>query len=235
MTTRTATLATVLLLALSRASLVAQPIEPTSFHATKSPSTPVAIAGGNLLLGTRGSLPNTGTVAVLDPDGDFASLLLGLPYAGEGAYPLGDANGDRKLDVVDVFYLINRLFNGGPALVPTPFEPDGMAARGSTLYVATGEVVPSGQKASPARGAVLRVTFSAGLAFHEAFGLRAQDYEPLLAGQTVVLTHTAADTAAVSLLVNGVPAISGLTVDETTLRLYITSRADGSLSWVPIP
>ena len=29
----------------------------------------------------------------------------------------GDANGDRQRDIVDVFYLINFLFAGGPAPV----------------------------------------------------------------------------------------------------------------------
>lgn len=214
--------------------LLAQPITPTFFHVTPSPSRPVALPDGSLLIGKRALAPNTGSIVFLDPVGDEATIVAGLPYAGSNAYPAGDANGDGLADIADIFYLINRVFATGPAPVPGPLEPDGMTARGDTLYIATGEVVPAPQKASAKRGAVLRITFSAGLGFHEHFILQSEDYAALLQGQSVVLTHTGPDTATVTLLVNGFPVISDLMVDETTKRLFIVSRADSSVSTIPL-
>lgn len=212
----------------------AQLLEPQFIKVTPSPSLPLVLPDGDLLIGTRSFVPNSGRVIFVDKIGNEASILGGLPFAGEVLYQPGDANGDGKVDVVDVFYLIGSLFAGSAPPVPTRLEPGGMAARGSSLYVATGEVVPAGQKASPERGAVLKVTFSAGLGFHAPFVLDSDQYPTLLAGGTVVLTHPSSDTASVSLLVNRFAAISDLTIDETTGRLYIVSRVDSSVSWVPL-
>jgi len=235
MNTRIHIAAGVLLLAFTPSpGLLAQPVQPTFFHVTPSPSRPVVLPGGSLLIGVRALAPNTGSVVFLDSDGDEAGILRGLPYAGANAYRPGELNGDGVVDVVDVFKLVNFLFAQGPAPLPTPLEPDGMVARGSSLYIATGELVPALQSPSPNRSAVLRITFSSGLGFHEAFVLRSEDVATLLHTGTVVLTHTANDTATVKLLVNGVPVISDLMVDETTGRLYILSRAENSLSFIPL-
>ena len=219
---------------LSAASMAA-PIAPTLIYAAPSPSRPVVLTDGLFLVGSRTLGANGAGVLIVDDRGDISGLIGGLPYAGGRFYQPGDLNGDRQIDAVDVFYLINHLFEGGPAPLPTPAEPDGMTVRGSSLFIGTGEIAPAGRQASPDRGAVLRVTFSAGIGFHGFFFLPVQSYPDLLAGRDVVLTNTTGTTATVSLLVNGFPAVSDLTVDESTARLYITSRADGSISWIPLP
>jgi hypothetical protein len=227
--------AAALLAAASGSALEAQPAEPTLLLSSRSPSNPVVLADGDLLVGARGLLPNTGGIFFVDALGDLATVIGGLPYAGSAAYRNGDVNGDHRVDVFDVFYLIGFLYTSGPEPLPAALEPDGLAARGKTLFVGTGEIVPAGQKASPTRSAVLSITLSAGLGLQEPFFLRAQDYATLLAGQTVVLTNFSEETASVRLLANGVPSVSHLTVDETTSRLYLTSRADSTLSFVPLP
>lgn len=222
------------LLFLSAAS-IAQPIEPTPIYSAPSPSRPVVLTDGLFLVGYRTLGANDAGVLIVDDRGDISGLIGGLPYVGARFYQPGDLNGDRRIDAIDIFFLIDRLFAGGPPVLPTPLEPDGMALRGSSLFIGTGEIAPAGRQASPDRGAVLRVTFSAGIGFHGFFFLPAESYPDLLAGRAVVLTNTTGTTATVSLLVNGFPAVSDLTVDENTARLYITSRADGSISWIPLP
>ena len=67
-----------LLAAASGSGLLAQPIQPTFFHVTPSPSRPVVLPGGSLLIGVRALAPNTGSVVFLDPDGDEAGMVNGV-------------------------------------------------------------------------------------------------------------------------------------------------------------
>jgi virginiamycin B lyase len=64
-------------------------------------------------LPAAGSLPRTIAAA---PDGDLWFTEQGTGKLGHIAFdPSGDVNYDHKIDVNDVFYLINYLFAGGPA------------------------------------------------------------------------------------------------------------------------
>src|SRR5262249_27244618 len=147
--------ATLLALVGSNITFSAQAVEPTILFSNRSPSNPVVLPSGDVLVGARATLPNTAGVFFVDSLGALATVLGGLPYAGAAASRPGDVNGDRRVDVLDVFYLISFLFASGQAPLPAAVEPDGLAARGSTLFVATGEVVPAAQTPSPDRGAVL--------------------------------------------------------------------------------
>ena len=226
--------ATVIALALSPGAFAARAavVQPEFLVQVRFASKIAPVADG-FLVATRGMLRNSGSVLFVDVNGDHAPVLTGLPSEGQAGFPASDPNGDGRLDVSDVFYLLDDLFAGGPAPTPANLEPDGLAARGSTLYVATGEL--SSGRTSPSRGAVLKVTFSAGLGLHGVFALHEADYPTLLSGQTVVLTHPGGtETASVSLVANGVSGVSDLTVDEATGRLYVVSREGSSVSFVPL-
>jgi hypothetical protein len=227
--------AALLAVAVSSVTRSAQAVEPTLLFSSHSPSNPLVLGDGNVLVGSRGLAANSGGVFFVDSHGDLATVIGGLPYAGALAYRAGDANGDRHVDIVDVFYLISFFFAKGPEPLPAALEPDGLASHGSTLFVATGELVAADKTPSPDRGAVLSIAFSAGLGFQEPFFLQPADYTSLRAGQTVVLKNFTDNTASVKLVVNGVPSVSNLTVDVTTQRLYIGSRAESTVSFVPLP
>jgi len=66
------------------------------------------------------------------------------------------------------------------------------------------------------------------------FALQLADYQTLLNGGTVALTQAWDNTATVSLLVSSVNGPSDLSVDTTLGRLYIVSRTDHTISWVPL-
>ena len=51
-------------------------------------------------------------------------------------YPRGDANGDEKVDIADVVYLINYLFKSGPSLVwPADVNCDGLEDITDAVYL----------------------------------------------------------------------------------------------------
>jgi len=190
-------------------SAVAQQFQPTEIaYNLSDPSKLVVLPGGSFLTVQAGVRPNRGTLLFFDSRGDQTWILQGLPGAAKPP--------------------------SAPA--PTTPGPDGLAAAGNTLYIATGQLTADGSvPISTTQASILKVTFSRSLAdLPGPFALQLADYQTLLNGGTVTLTQAWDNTATVSLLVNSVNAPSDLSVDTTLGRLYIVSRADHTISWVPL-
>jgi hypothetical protein len=190
-------------------SAFAQQFQPTEIAANLSdPSKLVVLPGGSFLTVQAGVRPNRGALFYIDSQGDQTWILVGLPGP---AKPLS-------------------------APVPTAPGPDGLAIFGNTLFIATGQLTADGSTStSNTQASILKVTFSRSLANSPGpFALQPADYQTLLNGGTVTLTISWDNTATVSLLVNSVNAPSDLSVDPVFGRLYIVSRADHTISWVPL-
>jgi len=165
----------------------------------------VILPDGSFLTARPGAMRNHGAVFFYDRQGDFTWILVGLP---------------------------------GPRRVPWSTRrsgPDGFAALGNTLYIATRQVLPDGDvPAANARASILRVTFSRNLVdIPGPFFLQSFDYQTLLSGGIVTLGN-GDNTATVSLLVGVVNGPTDLSIDVENGRLYIVSRADQTISWVPL-
>jgi hypothetical protein len=194
--------------ALPGATAFAQPYQPVELTSNAADTSRLVILpGGNFLTARPGFRPNHGTVFYYDSRGDFTWILLGLP---------------------------------GPAVVPWDPQPpaqvpDGLAALGNTLYIATGQVLFDGAAPdSTMTASILRVTFSRNLVdIPGPFFLQPSDYNTLLSGGSVTLGD-GDNTATVTLLVGSVNGPTDLSVDAGTGRLYIVSRADRTISWVPL-
>jgi len=201
----------ILLLSLSGifgTSSFAQIVQPTILTFNVNDPTKIAVVGGgSFLVAEAGSRPNFGTILFFDQFGDQAPLVLGLPSAGRN--PL----------------------TGGPS------GPDGLVVSGSNiLFVATAQLVAPGGWSDPNQSSILKLNFTRPLANEPGpFALNpSADYQKLLNGNTVTLNQGADNTVNVSLAVASTSKINGLTVDNTTNRLYIVSRVDGTISYIPL-
>jgi len=184
----------------------AQQYQPIELtHIAVDTSKLVILPGGNFLTARPGTTRNHRTVFFYDSRGDFTWILLGLPGAGRLPW------------------------------ITAPAGPDGLAALGNTLYIVTGQVLPDGAAPESRRlASILRVAFSRNLAdIPGPFFLQTSDYQTLLSGGFVTL-GAGDNTATVSLLVSVVNGPTDLSVDAETGRLYIVSRTDQTISWVPL-
>lgn len=148
-----------------------------------SPSKIIATPGGSLLVAEAGQDPNTGRISILDSSGGRKTLIDGLPS--------GLAAPDMSTD-----------------------GPNGIALSGNVLFVNVGEgdsfrngptpgtIVPNpAGPSSPLFASVLQITFSADPAtLASGFTLASADQFTLVDGDTVTLTNSTGDTAAITLL-----------------------------------
>jgi hypothetical protein len=87
---------------------------------------------------------------------------------------------------------------------------------------------------SPTQASILRVTFNRNLTgIFGLFVLQTSDYQTLLSGGAVTLMQ-GSNTATVTLAVASIDGPTDLSVDSSTGRLYIVSRVDHTISWVPL-
>ncbi len=103
-----------------------------------------SVNGGTSWIDLGSRLPKTAIVEAfarspLDPQRFYAATIgTGGGHALRVVLPQGDANGDTKVDVLDVFDLINALFAGGAAPIgPADVNGDGRVDVADVFYLIT--------------------------------------------------------------------------------------------------
>ena len=104
------------------------------FSATAGSLNPINVTTATGSASTTYLAPNQeGPAFVTIKAGDAATIIT-INVAGGGLS--GDANGDGQVTSLDVVYLINHLFNGGPAPVaPTDVNGDGTLTAADVIYL----------------------------------------------------------------------------------------------------
>lgn len=105
-----------------------------TFSATAGTVAPAGVVTTTGSAGTTYTAPDAEGPAFLTIAAGDATTTITINVAGGGLS--GDANGDRQVNVQDVFYLVNHLFKGGPAPVaPSDVNGDSAVNAADVIYL----------------------------------------------------------------------------------------------------